>query len=60
MDLAELLKQGKTYIYKESETEINIAGWELWSKRITENENVFVYRKVVTKEEAEEYNFGKE
>lgn len=57
LSLNELVKHGKTYIYRESEIEINPAGWELWGKRITPTEDVFVYRKIVSKEEAEEYNF---
>lgn len=60
LSLEDLLKQGKTYIYKESEIESNITGWEFWGKRVTENENVFVYRKIVTKEEAKQYEFGED
>ena len=51
----ELKKQGKTVIYKESETELTQTDWELWGERKTPNEHVFVYRKIVTFEEAEQY-----
>lgn len=54
-DFKELKQQGKTVIQKESEIEINDTDWELWGKRKTENEEVFVYRKIVTIEEAEQY-----
>ena len=55
MDFEILKKQGKTVIYKESETELNDTDWELWGKRITKEEEVFVYRKIVTFEEAKQY-----
>lgn len=55
MDFQELNKQGKTVIYKESETELNDGNWEFWGKCITPNKEVFVYRKIVTFEEAEQY-----
>ena len=55
MDFIKLKNQGKTVIYKESKTELNENGWELWGGRRTEDEEVFVYRKVVTIEEAEQY-----
>ena len=55
MDFKKLKKQGKTVIYKESETELNEINWDLWGKRKTEDEEVFVYRKIVTFEEAEQY-----
>lgn len=55
MDFKELLRENKTVIYKESKTELINTDWDLWGKRITNNEEVFVYRKVVTIEEAEQY-----
>ena len=55
MDFQALEKQGKTVIYKESETELNDADWEFWGKRKTADEEVFVYRKIVTFEDAEQY-----
>lgn len=60
MDFQELAKNGKTVIYKESETELSDTNWELWGKRTTEDERVFVYRKIVTFEEAEQYELEKE
>lgn len=56
----ELNNSGKTLIYKESESELNEYGWEFWSKRTTEDEEVFVYRKIVTFEEAEQYELENE
>lgn len=55
MNFKELEKQGKTVIYKESELELTDNEWEFWGKRKTVNEEVFVYRKIVTFEEAEQY-----
>ncbi|MEC5422407.1 hypothetical protein QGM71_02740 [Virgibacillus sp. C22-A2] len=55
MNFEKLKEEGKTVIYKESESEITESGWDSWGKRITENEEVFVYRKIVTFEEAEQY-----
>ena len=55
VNFSELKKQGKTLIYKESETELLNTDWELWGKRITKEEEVFVYRKIVTNEEAEQF-----
>lgn len=55
IDFNELEKQGKTVIYKESKSELNDDEWELWGKRKTQNEEVFVYRKIVTFDEAEQY-----
>lgn len=58
VNFGELKKQGKTLIYKESETELLNTDWELWGKRKTEVEDVFVYRKIVTFEEAEQYELN--
>lgn len=55
IDFDELKKRGKTIIYIESETELKETGWELWGKRITEDEEVFVHRKIVSLEEAAQY-----
>lgn len=55
IDFDELEKEGKTLIYKESEIELTNTDWHLWGKRKTEDEEVFVYRKIVTFEEAEQY-----
>ena len=55
MDFEKLEKQGKTVIYKESDEMIYDNDWEFWGKRKTEDEEVFVYRKIVTFEEAEQY-----
>lgn len=55
IDFQTLKKEGKTVIYKESRTEVSDVGWELWGKRKTKDEEVFVYRKIVTFEEAEQY-----
>lgn len=60
IDFKELEKQGKTVIYKESETELSDADWSFWGKRKTEDEDVFVYRKIVTFEEAEQYELENE
>jgi len=60
IDFTELEKQGKTVIYKDSETELSDTDWELWGKRKTEKEEVFVYRKIVTFDEAEQYELEKE
>ena len=49
-----LKEQGKTIIYKESETELVGMDWELWGKRTTESSVIYVYRKIVTFEEAEQ------
>ena len=59
MDFKELLRENKTVIYKESKTELINTDWDLWGKRITNNEEVFVYRKIVTLEEAEQYELEK-
>jgi len=55
VDFQELENQGKTVIYKESEAELTNTDWEFWSKRVTPDEEVFVYRKIVTIEEAQSY-----
>ena len=60
MDFEALKNQGRTVIYKESKTELIDTEWELWGKRITEEEEVFVYRKIVTFEEAEQYEMENE
>lgn len=60
INFKELKKQGKTLIYKELKTNIEETDWEFWGKRITENEEVFVYRKIVTFEEAEQYELENE
>lgn len=60
MDFEILKKQGKTVIYKESETELNDTDWELWGKRKTIDVEVFVYRKIVTFDEAEQYELENE
>ena len=56
MNFENLKQQGKTVIYKESKTELSDNGWEFWGERKTEDEHVFVYRKIVTFEEAEQYH----
>jgi len=60
IDFKELEQQGKTVIYKESETVLTNTDWKLWGKKITDSEDVFVYRKIVTFEEAEEYELQNE
>lgn len=60
VDFKALEKQGKTVIYKESETELSDSDWSFWGKRKTEDEEVFVYRKIVTFEEAEQYELESE
>lgn len=55
-----LAKEGKTVVYKESKEEINEDGWEFWSIRDSESEEVFVYRKIVTFEEAEQFYLEQE
>ena len=60
IDFKQLANEGKTVIYQESRTELNDTDWELWGKRITEDEEVFVYRKIVTLEEAEQYEMENE
>jgi len=55
IDFDKLKSQGKTVIYKESVTELTDTDWELWGKRKTSDEEVFVYRKIVTFDEAEQY-----
>jgi len=54
MKFEELENQGKTVIYKDSKKELNETNWELWGKRKSPNEEVYVYRKIVTFEEAEQ------
>jgi len=60
MDFKQLKKQGKTVIYKESEKELSDVEWDLWGKKKTEDEEVFVYRRIVTFEEADQYELEKE
>lgn len=60
IDFEKLESQGKTVIYKESKIELTDTDWDLWGKRKTENEEVFVYRKIVTFEEAEQYELENE
>lgn len=60
MDFKQLEKDGKTVIYKETETELSKTDWKLWGKRKTEEEEFYVYRKIVTFEEAEQYNLENE
>ena len=55
MNFKELLKENKSVIYKESNIELLESDWELWGKRKTEDKEVFVYRKIVTLKEAEQY-----
>jgi len=55
LDIEGLLKVGKTVIYKESSETIEKGNWDLWGKKVTEETEVFVYRKIVTFEEAEQY-----
>lgn len=55
MDFEQLKKEGKTIIYKETETNEQPQGWEYWGKRQTPDETVYVWRKIVTIEEAEQY-----
>jgi len=49
------LAEGMTVIYRESVNELNDPDWEFWGKRKTIDEDVFVYRKIVTFEEAKRY-----
>ena len=50
-----------TYIYQETKDNEELEnGWELWGKRITAEEEVFVYRKLVALEEAEQYYLEQE
>jgi len=60
IDFKQLKNQGKTVIYKESETDIKDTDWKLWGKRKTADEEVYVYRKIVTFEEAEQYELENE
>lgn len=60
INFSTLKSQGKTVIYKESETKLNDTDWELWGKRKTEDEEVYVYRKIVTLKEAEQYELENE
>lgn len=55
VDFGYLKKIGKTVIYKESQNKLRKGEWTLWGERITGDEHVFVYRKIVTFEEAEQY-----
>lgn len=55
VDFKQLGKEGKTVIYKESESEISENEWNFWGKRTTGTEEIYVYRKVVTFEEANQY-----
>ena len=55
MDFSELKREGKTVIYKETATNDQPNGWEFWGERITSNEHVYVWRKIVTFEEPEQY-----
>lgn len=60
IDFDDLRKQGKTVIYKETESVEEDKEWELWGERETPEEKVFVYRKIVTFEEAERYELESE
>jgi len=60
MNFKKLEDEGKTIIYKESNTQERETDWELWGKRKTEDEEVFVYRKIVTFEEAEQHELENE
>ena len=59
MDFEQLKKEGKTIIYKETETNEQPDGWEFWGERKTEDEHVYVWWKIVTIEEAEQYELEK-
>lgn len=55
-----LSKEGKTVIYKESKGKLTDSDWELWGEKKTPRERVYVYRKIVTFEEAEQYELENE
>ena len=55
MDFKQLENEGKTVIYKETESNEHIDGWELWGVAKTPEKELFVWRKIVTFEEAEQF-----
>lgn len=55
IDFEHLKKLGKTVIYKELKSETNEGDWDFWGERKTQDEHVYVYRKIVTFEEAKQY-----
>jgi len=56
MNFKKIKEQNKAVIYKESKTKLTETDWEFWGKRITDSEEVYVYRKIVPLEEAEQYD----
>ena len=60
MDYEELNENNKTVIYKESFSGLIDTSWDLWGERKTPEERVYVYRKIVTFEEAERYEIDNE
>lgn len=55
IDFEKLTREGKTVIYKDTKKRLTDTDWDLWGKRITDSDDVFVYRKIATFEEAEQY-----
>jgi len=60
LDLEALKNKGKKVIDKESETRLTVKDWELWGTYTTSKNEVFVYRKIVTFEEAEQHELENE
>ena len=55
MNFKELFEQGKTVIYKETETDTQPTGWQFWGEKNTQDATVYVWRKIVTFQEAEQH-----
>ena len=55
IDFQKLKEENKTVIYKELDKKQALEGWEFWGTRESEKEKFFVYRKIVSFEEAEKY-----
>ncbi|WP_054634805.1 hypothetical protein [Thalassobacillus sp. C254] len=60
LNFGRLAAEGKTVIYKETKTNEQPEGWEYWGKRTTTDEVLFVWRKIVPFEEAEQYDLNNE
>lgn len=57
MDFEQLKKDGKTVIYKETKENEQPSGWEFWSEANLPDKHLYVWRKIVTFEEAKQYEF---
>lgn len=60
IDFEKLHREGKTIIYKETESNEQPEGWDFWGEFQTPKEHKYVWRKIVTFEEAEQYELEQE